>query len=134
MSAARNALFPRARCAAEGGGENMQGPSAARAPRWRHIGVAQAELGRCNENSRCFMHGPIVGELMAELVLTKKTHIDISGFALQRFSIEELHSERNFASALRSFRSRCARLVTSTAIPMTPQILPAESGSGSTCA
>jgi len=42
-----------------------------------------------------FMHGPIVGELMAELILKQKTHIDISGFGLERFSTEVLHRERN---------------------------------------
>ena len=42
-----------------------------------------------------FMHGPIVGELMAELILTQRTHIDISGFGLERFSAEGLHRERN---------------------------------------
>jgi sarcosine oxidase subunit beta len=42
-----------------------------------------------------FMHGPIVGELMAELILTQKTHIDISGFGLERFSAAQLHREKN---------------------------------------
>ncbi|HYL82360.1 MAG TPA: FAD-binding oxidoreductase, partial [Candidatus Acidoferrum sp.] len=32
-----------------------------------------------------FMHGPITGKLMAELILTGKTAIDISPLSLERF-------------------------------------------------
>ena len=42
-----------------------------------------------------FMHGPIVGELMAELILKQEPHIDLSGFSLERFSTETLPPESN---------------------------------------
>jgi sarcosine oxidase, subunit beta len=36
-----------------------------------------------------FMHAPIMGELMSEMLLEKKVHLDISNFALKRFNSKE---------------------------------------------
>ena len=42
-----------------------------------------------------FMHGPIVGELIADLILRRKPQVDISGFSLDRFSESMARPEAN---------------------------------------
>jgi sarcosine oxidase, subunit beta len=42
-----------------------------------------------------FMHGPIVGELIAELILRRRPQIDISSFSLERFSRTAVRPEVN---------------------------------------
>lgn len=42
-----------------------------------------------------FMHGPIVGELIADVILRREPQIDISGFSLDRFSRSATRAEAN---------------------------------------
>jgi len=42
-----------------------------------------------------FMHGPVVGELLADTILRRQPQIDISGFSLDRFSRSMTRAEAN---------------------------------------
>jgi len=42
-----------------------------------------------------FMHGPIVGELLADLILQRQPQIDISGFSIDRFAGGKTTAEAN---------------------------------------
>jgi len=42
-----------------------------------------------------FMHGPVVGELLADTILRRQPQIDISGFSLDRFFRSMTRAEAN---------------------------------------
>ena len=42
-----------------------------------------------------FMHGPVVGELITDLILRRPPQIDISGFSLDRFALSKTRPEAN---------------------------------------